>query len=92
MTVYPVQEPADDPQKDIADVKKRKPCCRREQRHNGEQTSDHKEDKDPGLILRISEKPLIPRMAILFAVLFGILIFGVYGYGYQAAAFVYTQF
>ena len=53
---------------------------------------DHKEDQKPGIVLRIAEKPLRLRMMILAVVIFSILIFGVYGYGYQSSSFVYTQF
>ena len=53
---------------------------------------DRKEDQNPGVILRIAEEPFRRRMMILTAVILSILVFGIYGYGYQASAFVYTQF
>jgi hypothetical protein len=40
----------------------------------------------------LSAKPMPMRFAVYGAVLFGILIFGAYGFGYDASQFLYSQF
>lgn len=41
---------------------------------------------------RIAKKPIVLRWAIYYAAIFAIFIFGMYGSGYDASAFIYAQF
>ena len=41
---------------------------------------------------RLLEQPLVVRWAVVYAAVFMILIFGIYGPGYDAASFIYFQF
>jgi hypothetical protein len=49
-----------------------------------------KEDK--GIRDVVCEQNLIFRWILYFGLIFGIIIFGIYGAGYNAGAFVYGQF
>ena len=53
---------------------------------------DRCEDRNPGVTERLAKRPFAVRMAMLLLLLFAVLVFGIYGYGYQASSFVYTQF
>lgn len=41
---------------------------------------------------KLAQQNIVIRWAVIYAAIFGIIIFGVYGMGYDAAAFIYTQY
>ena len=51
-----------------------------------------KEESGVHLREKIAESPLVFRWAIYYALFFAIIIFGIYGPGYNAASFVYMNF
>ena len=52
------------------------------------------ENTKDGLTIRekLDKRPFVLRFAALFVLLISIVVFGIYGSGYDAAAFVYAQF
>lgn len=50
------------------------------------------QEKGKGVRERLEAQNLVFRWIVLLGLMFGILIFGVYGFGYDAAAFVYQRF
>lgn len=50
--------------------------------------------KEKGIRIRevIAQQNIVPRWMIYYAALFGLIIFGMYGVGYNAVSFIYQQF
>ncbi len=53
---------------------------------------DYKQEKGVDILGYIAGKKIVVRWIFYFALLFGIIIFGIYGYGYETANFIYQGF